>query len=65
MSIDFTTREGQQLVERAVRSGDLREVDGYSLLFPEDKATIESMHLRELFDNAHLYQGPYVPRREA
>ena len=64
-AIDFKTREGQQLALDAVRYGDLREVDAYRLCFPEDKAILENMELREMFDNATLYRGPYVPRREA
>ena len=51
--IDFTTREGQQLVERAVYSGDLTPLAAHRLLFPDDKATLENMELREMFDNHH------------
>ena len=59
-AIDFKTREGQQLALDAVRYGDLREVDAYRLCFPEEKATAESMELREMFDNAQLYQGRVI-----
>jgi hypothetical protein len=59
-AIDFKTREGQQLALDAVRYGDLREVDAYRLCFPEDKATAECMELREMFDNAQLYQGRVI-----
>lgn len=65
MSIDFTNPEEQHLTLALVRSGDLRYVDAYRLCFPEDKAILENMELREMFDNATLYRGPYVPRREA
>ena len=60
MDIDFKTREGQQLTLDAVRFGDLREVDAYRLCFPEDKATLENMELRELHDNANLYRGERI-----
>ena len=59
-AIDFKTREGQQLALDAVRYGDLREVDAYRLCFPEDKATAECMELREMYDNAQLYQGRMI-----
>jgi hypothetical protein len=59
-AIDFKTREGQQLALDAVRYGDLREVDAYRLCFPEDKATAECMELREMFDNAQMYQGRVI-----
>jgi hypothetical protein len=59
-AIDFKTREGQQLALDAVRYGDLREVDAYRLCFPEDKATAECMELREMFDNAQMYQGRMI-----
>jgi hypothetical protein len=65
MAIDFKTVEGQRIAFAAVDAGDLREVDAFRLCFPEDKATLESLELRELHDNATLYRGPYVPRREA
>jgi hypothetical protein len=55
--IDFKTVEGQRMALAAVDAGDLRFVDAYRLCFPEDKATAESMELREMFDNAQLYQG--------
>jgi len=58
--INLKTRAGQLLALEAVRYGDLREVDAYRLCFPEDKATAESMELRELFDNAQLYQGRMI-----
>lgn len=56
-AIDFKSLEGQLLTLDAVRCGDLRFVDAYRLCFPEDKATAESMELREMFDHAHQYQG--------
>ena len=59
-AIDFKTREGQQLALDAVRYGDLREVDAYRLCFPEDEKTLECMELREMFDNAQLYQGRVI-----
>ena len=59
-AIDFKTREGQQLALDAVRYGDLREVDAYRLCFPEDEKTLECMELREIFDNAQLYQGRMI-----
>jgi hypothetical protein len=59
-AIDFKTREGQQLALDAVRYGDLREVDAYRLCFPEDKATAECMELREMYDNAQMYQGRVI-----
>lgn len=49
--IDFKTREGQQLALDAVRCGDLRMVDAMRLLYPEDKATIETMEINEMLDN--------------
>ena len=60
MVIDFKTREGQQLTLDAVRFGDLREMDAYRLLFPQDKATQENMELREMYDNANLYRGERI-----
>jgi hypothetical protein len=57
MSIDFKTPEAQHLTLALVRSGDLRYVDAHRLCFPEDKATLENMELRELYDNANLYRG--------
>jgi hypothetical protein len=36
-----------------VSSGDLRMVDAMRLLYPEDKKTIESMELREMYDSHH------------
>jgi hypothetical protein len=65
MSIDFTSREGQDVVFWEEVLGNLRPAAAHRLLFPEDKATLENMELREICDNAHLLQGPYVPRREA
>jgi len=59
-AIDFKTREGQQLALDAVRYGDLREVDAYRLCFPEDEKTLECMELREMFDNAQMYQGRVI-----
>ena len=56
----FKTCEGQQLALDAVRSGDLKFVDAYRLCFPEDEKTLESMVLREVFNNAHLYQGRMI-----
>jgi hypothetical protein len=58
--IDFKTLEGQMLALEAVRYGDLRFVDAYRLCFPEDEKTLECMELREMFDNAHLYQGRVI-----
>lgn len=52
-----TLREGQQLVERAVRSGDLTPLAAHRLVFPDDKATLENMELRELYDHQNLYRG--------
>jgi hypothetical protein len=43
----------QMAVLDLVSSGDLRFVDAHRLLFPEDKATLENMELREMYDN-HL-----------
>jgi hypothetical protein len=65
MSIDFTAPEEQHLTLALVRSGDLRYVDAHRLCFPGDKATLENIELREIFDNARFLQGPYVARREA
>ena len=59
-TIDFKTVEGQRLVTAAIDSEDLRYVDGLRLLFPEDKATLESVELREMFDNATLYRGDRI-----
>ena len=59
-AIDFKTREGQQLALDAVRYGDLREVDAYRLCFPEEEKTLECMELREMFDNAQMYQGRVI-----
>ena len=59
-AIDFKTRAGQLLALDAVRYGDLREVDAYRLCFPEDKATAECMELREMYDNAQMYQGRVI-----
>ena len=56
-AIDFKSVEGQRTVTAAIDSGDLRYVDGFRLLFPEEKATLENMELREMFDNANLYRG--------
>ena len=58
--IDFKTVGGQRMALAAVDAGDLRFVDAYRLCFPEDKATAESMELREMFDNAQLYQGRVI-----
>jgi hypothetical protein len=52
--------EVQHMVAWAVQSGDLRMATAHRLLFPEDKATAESMELRELFDNHQLYQGRVI-----
>ena len=60
MSIDFKTREGQQLTLDVVRLGDLRYVDAYRLLFPQERAALENMELRELHDNQHLYRGERI-----
>jgi hypothetical protein len=58
--IDFKTVEGQRIVTAAIDSGDLRYVDGFRLLFPEEKATLENMEIRELYDNAQMYQGRVI-----
>ena len=50
-TIDFKSVEGQRLVTAAIDSGDLRYVDGFRLLFLEEKATLENMELRDLYDN--------------
>ena len=54
---DFKSPEGQHEALAAVRSGDLRYVDAYRLCFPDDKATLENMALREIYGNANLYRG--------
>ena len=36
-AIDFKSVEGQRTVAAAIDSGDLRYVDGFRLLFPEEK----------------------------
>ena len=59
-TIDFRSVEGQGIVTAAIDSGDLRYVDGFRLLFPEEKATLENMELRELHDNATLYRGDSI-----
>lgn len=59
-TIDFKTVEGQRIVTAAIDSGDLRYVDGFRLLFPEEKAVLENMELRELHDNATLYRGDRI-----
>jgi hypothetical protein len=51
------TVANQRLVSSLVSSGDLRFVDAHRLLFPEDTATIESMELREMYDNHHPKLG--------
>ena len=56
-AINFKTRDGQQLTLEAVRYGDLEFVDAYRLCFSEDKKTLESIELRRMYNNAHLYQG--------
>jgi hypothetical protein len=59
-TIDFQSVESQRLVTAAIDSGDLRYVDGFRLLFPEEKAVLENMELRELHDNATLYRGDRI-----
>ena len=59
-TIDFQSVEGQRIVTAAIDSGDLRYVDGFRLLFPEEKATLENMEIRELYDNAQMYQGRVI-----
>jgi hypothetical protein len=59
-TIDFKSVEGQRIVTAAIDSGDLRYVDGFRLLFPEEKAVLENMELRELHDNATLYRGDRI-----
>jgi hypothetical protein len=59
-TIDFRSVEGQRIVTAAIDSGDLRYVDGFRLLFPEEKAVLKNMELREMFDNATLYRGDRV-----
>jgi hypothetical protein len=59
-TIDFRSVEGQRIVTAAIDSGDLRYVDGFRLLFPEEKAVLENMELRELHDNATLYRGDRI-----
>jgi hypothetical protein len=58
--INFKTREGQRVALAAVDAGDLRFVDAYRLCFPEEKATLENMEIRELYDNAQMYQGRVI-----
>ena len=59
-TIDFKSVEGQRIVTAAIDGGDLRYVDGFRLLFPEEKAVLENMELRELHDNATLYRGDRI-----
>ena len=47
----------QMAVLDLVSGGDLRMVDAHRLLFPEDKATLDNMELREMYDNHHPKLG--------